>query len=573
MFKPLTAPRRLAPALLTAILLVGLALRLASWSVRLEVGLQGDEYKYVLTADGGDETDESTDYRNPSLFRHLLALESRALDWLAPASRAEGREALAQRLALARLTVGLLGAASVGLLYRAGSRLFGRPAGLLGAALLGVNFLHVHQSQFALNDVPAAFFLVAALVPTAELLRGTGAGRAAGAPRLLLAGLLGGLATAAKYNFGIVLLAPLLVCARQARQPAGPGAALRGAGLVGLGALLGLLVGMPETLLAAGEIRAGLSQQMEIGERRWPGQPPGPSLLLYGQALARAFGWPALALSGLGLAWAGWTLVRPAGRPRRRATRASDALLLAVPPAVYLAYMATRELFFARFALPLVPFGCLLAAYGVLELARLGRTAPLRLELALLGGLLALSPPLALSGQLLRLGQATDTRVLAERWLAEQAPPGEKVAAQSYSLPNWARLSQPNEAYSVTIFTPFTAAGQFERLACAGNRYVLISSFRADRQRTVGRPGAPTGYELLAARGRLATTFSPLDGVGQRPPFNPDDVGLPFWELARYDRPGPTIRAYALPPEACASRAAAGRPAERGPARVGARPA
>jgi hypothetical protein len=213
--------------------------------------------------------------------------------------------------------------------------------------------------------------------------------------------------------------------------------------------------------------------------------------------------------------------------------------------------MATRELFFARFALPLVPFGCLLAAYGVTRLAALGQDGRARRGLAIAGCLLAIGPPLALSARLVGLGRATDTRVLAERWLAGNVPPGTKVAAQSYSLPNWPPAAGPSGAYELSVFTPLSAAGQFDRLACDGNRYLLTSSFRADRQRTVGRPGAPTGYERLAAQAQLVASFSPVDGERQAPPFNPDDIGLPYWTVTRYDRPGPTINAYRLPPAAC----------------------
>src|SRR5205814_6141601 len=101
------------------------------------------------------------------------------------------------------LSVALFGVGSVALLYLVGCRAFGPRTGLLAAALLGVNFLHFQLSHVGLNDVPACFFLIAALLPSLRLLK---------APRrrdFLLAGLFAGLAAATKYNFGIVLAAPL----------------------------------------------------------------------------------------------------------------------------------------------------------------------------------------------------------------------------------------------------------------------------------------------------------------------------------------------------------------------------
>lgn len=137
-----------------------------------------------------------------------------------------------------------------------------------------------------------------------------------------------------------------------------------------------------------------------------------------------------------GLASVGLAFFRPGRKPRPGAGPAVAALVLAFPPGVYLAFMATRELFFARFALPLLPFGCLLVAYGVAQ---------------------------------------------------------------------------------------------------------------------------------LAAQAQLVATFSPVDGERQAPPFNPDDIGLPYWTVTRYDRPGPTINAYRLSPAACPPGAAGQGSAEAPP--------
>src|SRR6185295_12447712 len=140
----------------------------------------------------------------------------------------------ATALLVARLTTALLGTGSVVLIYL---------VGLLAAAVLAVNFLHVHLSHFGLNDVPATFFLVAALVPAVALLeRPSSRG-------YLLSGLLAGLATAAKYNGGVVLAVPLAIWLLQvSRRSAAPGRLLLGPLLLGLGALAGFLLGMPDVL-------------------------------------------------------------------------------------------------------------------------------------------------------------------------------------------------------------------------------------------------------------------------------------------------------------------------------------
>src|SRR5207248_7821206 len=126
-----------------------------------------------------------------------------------------------------------------------------------------------------------------------------------------------------KYNFGIVLAAPLAICAvhglraplppesgsggRHGRRwtPCALGGArwlvLLGPLLIGLGALVGFAVGMPEAIWSFSDVRDGMIRQAELGARRWPGQAPDPALLLYGTTLVQAFAPPALLSAALGL--------------------------------------------------------------------------------------------------------------------------------------------------------------------------------------------------------------------------------------------------------------------------------
>ena len=45
-------------------------------------------------------------------------------------------------------------------------------------------------------------------------------------------------------------------------------------------------------------------------------------------------------------------------------------------------------------------------------------------------------------------------------------------------------------------------------------------------------------------------TFAP-GWNGTSVPLNISDIGLPFWEVTRYARPGPTVKIYALAPDSC----------------------
>jgi len=69
-----------------------------------------------------------------------------------------------QALYLGRLTVALIGAANIPLLYLIGKRLWNRRVGLLAAAILAFNGYHVANCHWMKNDIIAAFFLTAAFL-------------------------------------------------------------------------------------------------------------------------------------------------------------------------------------------------------------------------------------------------------------------------------------------------------------------------------------------------------------------------------------------------------------------------
>ena len=97
----------------------------------------------------------------------------------------------------------LLGTAMVALCFALTRRLAGAGAGLLAAGLLAVVGVHVAECARVGPDVPAAFFVLAA---TFLALRGSQEGRWRD---IVLAALVGGLATATKYNAACVLVVPM----------------------------------------------------------------------------------------------------------------------------------------------------------------------------------------------------------------------------------------------------------------------------------------------------------------------------------------------------------------------------
>ena len=102
--------------------------------------------------------------------------------------------------------VPVFGALSVGVAFMLGAELFGRWAGLLGAALLAVGYTQVWWSRYPSSEVITQFFILAGLWTAARFVRGGGAGTG------VLAGALLGCATLVRIDAVLAtLVIPALV--------------------------------------------------------------------------------------------------------------------------------------------------------------------------------------------------------------------------------------------------------------------------------------------------------------------------------------------------------------------------
>ena len=147
---------------------------------------------------------------------------------------------------MGRTTSVLLGTATVPLLYAVGRRLYDGHVGVLAAAFLTVDTVHVYASQVVKNDVLMVFLLLLSFwFACGVLQRGQIRDYA-------LAGLLVGLATAAKYNavLGILPITAAHILRFREQGRGWPQTLLaRPLWLVGLCTLGGFLLGYPHFLL------------------------------------------------------------------------------------------------------------------------------------------------------------------------------------------------------------------------------------------------------------------------------------------------------------------------------------
>ncbi len=529
---------------------------------------------------------------------------------------------------IARMNGALTGTATVLVTYLAAKRLFDTRTGLAGALLLAVAFLHVRDSHYAVNDVPATFLLMVSfyfatrifspfppplpprgrqgiepdLTPQPPLRRGEGepgyslspwervgvraysvvtqvpphpdplpegegtdltplpaSGRGARGVRssssplppcegeggrkgvtssstpFLLSGFFLGLAVATKYNVGIgavaILAAHLLRCKTlgwswhwRDHLP------LVAAGAV---ALLTFLLANPFALLDYSTFL-----QQFVGQYAWTSDPYDTSDLSMGGVILRALSvgtspWM-LAAFLLGLAL---LLIRQPGK----------ALLVGSFPLAYLAFfLLGSSLFYARFALPVVPFVALLAAYAAVRIAQ---GVPLPGWRPIVAGailILLAVPPLVVDLKHNSLLRTEDTRVQLARWMEDNVPPGSKLAIEGYSLVDfWGRrLGFKKLEYSWQVNSSLRAR-PLEDYRRDGIDYLVASSYVYGRYAldSQAHDEAIDYYRQLERELPLVAVLHPTT-EGRELPFVMDDEITPIWTVMERNRPGPTLRVY-----------------------------
>ena len=305
--------------------------------------------------------------------------------------------------------------ATVWLTYRLGAELASHRIGLLAAAQMAVRPLHVRESHFILTDVPMTALTTLAVWLSVRAAR-VGTVRAYG-----WAGAACGLAAAAKYNGGLVLVAAVSAWLLQERASADR---LRKLGAIFGAAAAGFLAGSPYTVLDLPHFLDGFAAQ--FARFAGPGQGTDPAWLLYVKHLSAQSGrWPVpLAVAGMGI-----LLWRSSAR-----TRWLPAILFTL---AYFYMLSTHAHVFGRYALPLLPMLCLFISVAVIEAVRAAsRFAPLarpavQRVLAAAGVIFVVYGPAAASVRWLDLHKRSDTRELATDWLRANTPRATRVAVEN----------------------------------------------------------------------------------------------------------------------------------------------
>lgn len=374
-----------------------------------------------------------------------------------------------------RVVAAAIGAATVWVTYRIGRDLESRALGLLAAAQLAVLPIHVRESHFILTDVP-----VTALT-TATVWLAIRAMRVRTARAYAWAGAAAGLAGGAKYNGAIAVTS--IAVAWLVRERAAPGRGRKAAAAVAATAAAFLLAA-PYTVLDLPSFLDGFAAQAgRFTGRAAPDRDP--AWMLYAKHLS---------LSGrlwLPMAGAGAAIVLL--RRGRAAWLPAIGFGLA-----YFYVLATHPLVFARYALPLVPIVCLLAAAPIEAAARwCARASGLPARRAILAaGCLALTVSFAIQSVrwLVQL-QRPDTRGIAVAWMRGALPAGARVSVEN-SGPTYLDAAG-FEVVPVELMVDHPVEWYLER----GVAYLVVSSHDLQRYATYLAAG-PIVFETAPSASR-----------------------------------------------------------------------
>jgi hypothetical protein len=363
----------------------------------------------------GDLNPHFWDY--PTLFMYVLAaldygyyLFGRSAGWFQslPDFLSSWRTQWTPFFMIARVVSAVAGTATVAVVHRIGSRLFDRLTAGIAALFLALAFLHVRDSHFGVTDVT---MVLCVMLSTACLIWGAVDDRTG---PFAIAGAMAGAGASIKYN-ALLMGAPLLTAVFVSARGGWREAARRVGLFIALFAAA-FFIGSPYALIdGAGFVRGLLHQSGHIAI------PHGHDVGIGGIyhlvfSLRYGLGLPLLAAGVAGLAW----LSRCDWR---------KALLLGTFPAVYYLLLFPTRTVFVRYAIPLVPFLCVSAAYATVEAARaVGRHRRMPASsTAIVIALLVIAPSAASVGQIDRLFAATDSRLLLADWIRANVKPGSTI--------------------------------------------------------------------------------------------------------------------------------------------------
>jgi hypothetical protein len=436
---------------------------------------------------------------------------------------------------LGRVTTALLGVLNVPIVYLVGRKAFHPLAGLLSASFLALAFLHVRDSHFAVPDVMMTLLVTASVLFCLLALKETNR------RNLFLAAFFSGMAIASKWSaWPVILPMGYVFVLRQARISGNRriGKLASSAAPVFACLLAGFFLPAFQLLLKPASYLAYANTELQSGSSGGFGIwqiDTVPGYIFYLETLWIGMGAFLLILAAIGFLRFGWLAV---------ATRDETRILLLIFPVAYFLIMGATRHYFARYALPLIPFLVLFAGEVMVAAATW-----LSLRWRTTGwALLAVSAVVAAAPTLLNslrfdfLMVQTDTRTIARKWIDENIPAGSRIA-MDWPIHGPALSGDP---YDVSINGGLGLSDHpIEYYRQQGFDYLIASSNIYDISTVDPAVNAQRKafYSSLDNSFDLVMEFKPFASSGDIP-FAFDEIYGPMVTLWQRQRPGPTLKIY-----------------------------
>ncbi len=469
----------------------------------------------------------------PTLFQYLVAaayvlyaVVGRPITGYASlAAFAESRrQSLAPFFYLSRLLSVWFGVMTVWWIFAVGRRAFDTTVGVVSAFFLAVAFLHVRDSHFGVSDVPMTALIVLAVLRILQWQHDGGVWPA------VVAGLVSGLAGSTKYNglgvavsFAAAWTLRLVDESRSRRRVVSlllEGAAYSTALCIGFfGTSPYILIDWSRFVADISTVQATLDSGngLIVGRGWW----------YYARVvLPAAVGWPVF-VAGVG------------GLLMLVGTRSRQSLVVFAFPVAYYLFAGRGFGVFARYALPLVPFLCLAAAWTLVSLLRaLSATwrvvaSPYAVAAA---AILFATPAIYSTLQLDRLLASTDNRVVVGRALVDTVPSGSFFLQTGESYGH-APIGVDGRPLDIRRVTYDAGADAFDPVA---PDWILVQ-----RSPLVLYSTVPPPLERRLAEGYTLERRFPTGNEDVRRLYDQQDAFyLPLNRLGSLERPGPSFELY-----------------------------
>jgi 4-amino-4-deoxy-L-arabinose transferase-like glycosyltransferase len=421
----------------------------------------------------------------------------------------------------ARTAMALLGVLAVWMTYLVGRRTHGTAVALVAAALLAFNSVHIAWSQVVRTDIHASVFMLASLLFAIRV------GQRGRIPDHFLAGLFAGFAVATKWPAVTIFITLLGATASRVIQTRSElKRELIGVIVAGIAVLVGLFVASPFIFLDWQTVLANLSNEAR------------PRHLGHTGAGFLHNGWwylwhpvrESVGLMGLLLILSGLAV---------SAVRSRVSRWTLVPAALaFLALIASQNLIWSRWVLPLLPMFSVFAAVAIVALGEaITTTINSRRPLPTIVAVAALAAIPTVAGAFAQSAErANDTRSQAARWAVANIPSGSSVAIEHLELGlreqpwtflfpiggagcvdgvklltqgvDYEQVEQLRQGSPIVDFGNVSA----ERLESCRADYAILTYYDLYLTESAAFPKEIRNYEKLLAGGRTVALFEPRLG-------------------------------------------------------------